>query len=149
MDLETKVKQDDDKSSVADKGTTSDCSADLDDEEEVSGAKVEYVDPPIGENEYVDPVLEDKGSPVIPNVVGDESLQEELQVEIVGTELLVGDTQTTVEMSKFIEPPAFVSDTKSYAEYKADLKRWSRICGLDKSVQAEMVVYRLQTGCVR
>ena len=39
-------------------------------------------------------------------------------------------------------PPSFVSDTKSYAEYKADLEMWSRITSLDKKVQAEMVVYR-------
>ena len=41
-------------------------------------------------------------------------------------------------------PPSFVSDTKSYAEYKADLEMWSRITSLDKKVQAEMVVYRLE-----
>ena len=36
-----------------------------------------------------------------------------------------------------------MSDKKSYAEYKADLKMWSRITSLEKSVQAEMVIYRL------
>ena len=134
MDVDTKVDQVDDKSSLADKDAISNCNVDLDIEEEVSGAKVEYVDPSV----------EDKGSVEIPNIVGDESLQEEGQETEVETEVLVGDSQTQVDMSKFIEPPAFVSDTKSYAEYKADLKRWSRICGLDKNVQAEMVVYRLE-----
>ena len=47
-------------------------------------------------------------------------------------------------MSKFIEPPTFVSDNKSYAEYKADLQMWSRISSLDKKIQAELVVYRLE-----
>ena len=47
-------------------------------------------------------------------------------------------------MSKTIEPPAFVSDTKTYAEYKQDLEMWSRITGLDAKIQAEMVVYRLE-----
>jgi hypothetical protein len=47
-------------------------------------------------------------------------------------------------MTNMIEPPTFVSDKKSYAEYKADLKMWSRITSLEKSVQAEMVVYRLE-----
>ena len=42
-----------------------------------------------------------------------------------------------------VEPPAFISENRSYAEYKADLKMWSRITTLDKKVQAEMVVYRL------
>ena len=41
------------------------------------------------------------------------------------------------------EPPSFVSNTKSYATYKADLKRWSRITGIDKKLQAEVVVYSL------
>ena len=40
-------------------------------------------------------------------------------------------------------PPSFVSDSKSYAEYKVDLKMWSRITSLDPKVHAEMVVYRL------
>ena len=48
-------------------------------------------------------------------------------------------------MSRNIEPPpAFVSETKSYAEYKNDLEMWSRITGLDKKLQAETVVYRLE-----
>ena len=47
-------------------------------------------------------------------------------------------------MSKIIEPPAFVGENKSYAEYKADLHMWSRISGIDRKVQAEMVVYRLE-----
>ena len=46
-------------------------------------------------------------------------------------------------MAKMIEPPSFISDTKNYTEYKADLLMWSRISSLDKKVQAEMVVYRL------
>ena len=47
-------------------------------------------------------------------------------------------------MSKLIEPPTFLNDEKSYAEYKKDLKRWSRICGVEKKLQAEVVVYRLE-----
>ena len=48
-------------------------------------------------------------------------------------------------MSRNIEPPpAFVSEKKSYAEYKNDLEMWSRITGLDKKLQAETVVYRLE-----
>ena len=43
-----------------------------------------------------------------------------------------------------IEPPKFISDEKTYAQYKADLLMWSRISGIDKKVQAEMVVYRLE-----
>ena len=53
-------------------------------------------------------------------------------------------TTNTSTMSKFIEPPSFVSDNKSYVEYKQDLERWSRLCGLNAELQAEMVVYRLQ-----
>ena len=45
--------------------------------------------------------------------------------------------------TKSFEPPAFVSKTKFYAAYKADLKRWSRITAIDKKLQAEVVVYSL------
>ena len=55
-------------------------------------------------------------------------------------------TENCDSMSKSvsIEPPNFVSDVKTYAQYKADLEMWSRISGIDKEVQAEMVVYRLE-----
>ena len=80
---------------------------------------------------------------MIPNVGSGKSLQEEKQVSIVETEIGDNNSPIVLDMPKFIEPPAFVSDSKSYAEYKFDLEVWSRICGLDKRVQAEMVVYRL------
>ena len=43
-----------------------------------------------------------------------------------------------------LEPPSFVSDEKTYAQYKADLQMWSRISGIEKKAQAETVVYRLE-----
>ena len=46
-------------------------------------------------------------------------------------------------MSQNLQPPSFISDVKTYAEYKEDLKRWSRLTSLDKKLQAEMVVYYL------
>ena len=49
----------------------------------------------------------------------------------------------TKMVTKSFEPPAFVSKTKSYAAYKADLKRWSRITAIDRKLQAEVVVYSL------
>ena len=42
-----------------------------------------------------------------------------------------------------IPPPSFVSDSKSYEEYREDLQRWSRITSVDKKLQAEVVVYGL------
>ena len=45
--------------------------------------------------------------------------------------------------SKSNEPPAFMSERKSYAEYKSDLKMWSRITSVPKKNQAEVVVYNL------
>ena len=48
------------------------------------------------------------------------------------------------KMSTILEPPSFVSEKKSFGEYKKDLLRWSRLTSLDKKVQAEMVVYRLE-----
>ena len=50
----------------------------------------------------------------------------------------------TPEMSTILEPPSFVSEKKSFGEYKKDLLRWSRLTSLDRKVQAEMVVYRLE-----
>ena len=47
------------------------------------------------------------------------------------------------EMAQNCEPPSFLSETKTYSEYKDDLERWSRLSGLDKKLQAEMVVHRL------
>ena len=46
-------------------------------------------------------------------------------------------------MAQNCEPPSFLSETKTYSEYKDDLERWSRLSGLDKKLQAEMVVHRL------
>ena len=46
-------------------------------------------------------------------------------------------------MSQYIQPPYFISDVKTYSEYKEDLKRWSRLTSLEKKLQAEMVVYFL------
>ena len=52
-------------------------------------------------------------------------------------------TPTTMSRSN-MEPPEFISENKSYSEYKYDLQAWSRITALDKKVQAETVVYRLE-----
>ena len=53
-------------------------------------------------------------------------------------------TETKMTNIKGFEPPAFVSKTKSYSAYKADLKRWSRITSVEKKLQAEVVVYSLE-----
>ena len=42
-----------------------------------------------------------------------------------------------------IPPPSFISDSKTYEEYREDLKRWSRISSVDKKLQAEVIVYSL------
>ena len=52
--------------------------------------------------------------------------------------------QQTIKMAtNNVEPPAFLSATHGYEEYKADLKMWSRLTPLDAKLQAEMVVYKL------
>ena len=43
-----------------------------------------------------------------------------------------------------LEPPSFISANKSYAQYEKDLKQWSRLTSLDKKLQAELVVYKLE-----
>ena len=81
--------------------------------------------------------VDDKGI-VIPKEETSGSL------ELTGNEALVA-VAAAVKMSRSnMEPPSFISEKKSYAEYKADLKMWSRITSLDKKIQAETVVYRLE-----
>ena len=83
---------------------------------------------------------EGEGCPVIPKKETNSSV-EQTGIDIVP----VGELFQNSNMSRSnIEPPAFISDKKSYAEYKADLNMWSRITSLDKKVQAETVVYRLE-----
>ena len=43
-----------------------------------------------------------------------------------------------------LEPPTFISDDKPFDVYKKDLLRWSRLTSLDKTLQAEMIVYKLE-----
>ena len=52
-------------------------------------------------------------------------------------------TLITMAIAKSNEPPAFISERKSYAEYKTYLKMWSRITTIPKKDQAEVVVYSL------
>ena len=46
-------------------------------------------------------------------------------------------------MSNFIEPPSFISETKSYETYERDLKRWAKLTNVDETKQALMVVHYL------
>ena len=50
---------------------------------------------------------------------------------------------SSATMSLLIEPPAFISSSKKFAEYKKDLLRWSRLTSVKPELQAELVVYRL------
>ena len=43
-----------------------------------------------------------------------------------------------------MEPPQFISDTKTYSQYKHDLEMWSLISGIEAKSQAETVIYRLE-----
>jgi hypothetical protein len=54
--------------------------------------------------------------------------------------------QQTVTMTTYnrLEPPAFISEKKSYSAYKKDLRMWSRITNVPKTSQAELVVYGLE-----
>ena len=51
-----------------------------------------------------------------------------------------GPGKDEVRANLMLEPPVFISETRSYAEFKADLKLWSRITTLAPKVQGEMVV---------
>ena len=63
---------------------------------------------------------------------------------VEGSEIKKSVLEKSSEMTTILEPPSFVSEKKSFGEYKKDLLRWSRLTSLDKKVQAEMVVYRLE-----
>ena len=45
--------------------------------------------------------------------------------------------------SKTLEPPSFISETKSYDTYEKDLKRWSLLTSVPKENQALMVLHFL------
>ena len=45
---------------------------------------------------------------------------------------------------KSLEPPTFIDENKPFEIYEKDLRRWSRLTTLDKKLQAEMVVYKLE-----
>ena len=47
------------------------------------------------------------------------------------------------EMSKLIEPPSFISETKSFETYKKDLERWVLLTTLEPAKQALMVDHLL------
>ena len=57
---------------------------------------------------------------------------------------LVKTSEPNLYTMATLEPPAFMSEVKSYAQYKKDLRMWSRITQVDKKLQAELVVYKLE-----
>ena len=56
----------------------------------------------------------------------------------------VSDTKTKTKMAyKSREPPAFISETNSFATYKRDLRRWAKLTDLEDDQKADMVVHCL------
>ena len=47
-------------------------------------------------------------------------------------------------MSSKLLPPKFFDDAGGYQAYKKKLERWTRICKLDPTLQAEHVLYHLE-----
>ena len=47
-------------------------------------------------------------------------------------------------MSSKVTPPDFIVDAAEYPEYKKKLLRWARITKIEKSNQAEVVLYHLE-----
>ena len=72
-----------------------------------------------------------------------ENTSDEVEETVNNSEL---NNQQVVNMALFnrLEPPTFISETKTYAAYKKDLKMWSRITSVPKASQAEVVVYGLE-----
>ena len=83
--------------------------------------------------------------------VSSDTVFENTPVKEAGTDIQ-GDqgelnNQQVVKMAVYnrcYEPPAFISETKTYSTYKYDLKMWSRITSVPKASQAEVVVYGLE-----
>ena len=78
----------------------------------------------------------------IEDLSDDKEVVKSDKVQELGTKTVETELGTKMATNRF-EPPAFVSNKKSYATYKADLRRWSRITAIDKKLQAEVVVYSL------
>ena len=55
-----------------------------------------------------------------------------------------GDNPEKTSKMSILEPPTFISENKPFEVYKKDLLRWSRLTLLDKKLQAEMIVYKLE-----
>ena len=53
-----------------------------------------------------------------------------------------GNLRVVMALKSF-EPPAFISSTKTYEQYKDDLYMWSRITSVPRKQQAEVIVYNL------
>ena len=56
-----------------------------------------------------------------------------------------GDSSKTnkIMANTFTEPPSFISDDKSMAEYEADVEMWSRLTSITPELQAEVIVFHL------
>ena len=46
-----------------------------------------------------------------------------------------------------IEPPTFISETKSFETYKKDLERWALLTEVKPELQALLVVHYLDGDC--
>ena len=51
--------------------------------------------------------------------------------------------ETKMASNGFNEPPSFISDEKSMAEYEEDVLMWSRLTTLQPEVHAEAIVFHL------
>ena len=60
------------------------------------------------------------------------------------TETVVSGKNSRKMTTNMLEPPTFISEDKPFEVYKKDLQRWSRLTTLDKKLQAEMIVYKLE-----
>ena len=83
---------------------------------------------------------DDENGLVIPKEETNSSLEPTDNKRVVA--IATGALSSTRMSRSNMEPPSFISDKKSYVEYKADLNMWSRITSLDKKIQT--VVYRLE-----
>ena len=113
-------------------------------ESDESAEAVHIVKTGVQIEEFVE-VKEDKETAAAVQILKDEDTIVKVVVGAEGDQLAAADhsSYTMASFSKSNEPPAFISERKSYAEYKSDLSMWSRITAVPKKNQAEVIVYNL------
>ena len=75
--------------------------------------------------------------------LGCDNSKQSVQLDDLAIVVVWTTKQIAMASNIFNEPPSFVSEDKSMAEYEADLRMWSRLTSLKPEQHAEAVVFYL------